>query len=179
MLRIDAEHESGETKSTCLRDSADIVKYINEKYPEPPVDIEGPINDAFTNFKHRPYPPFRGLVITAVPDYLSERSAEYFHRTRKESLGCSLSEFRQKCIDEGAWKEMEDWANETRELLRRNAGPFFLGGKLSLLDIRLVGLLKWAEVTGHPEDYRKIVEFGGVEFQKFWQAAQPWLEHQS
>ena len=176
MLRIDAKDESGETNTTCLRDSADIVKYINAKYPEPPVDIDGPINDAFANFKHKPGRPFGGLVLTAVPDYLSERSSEYFHRTRKDWLGCSISEFRQKRINEGAWKEMEDWANEARELLRKNGGPFFLGEKLSLLDIRLVGLLKWAEITGHREDYEKIVEFGGPEFERFWQAAQPWIK---
>ena len=173
MLRVERKSPTGERNSIYLRDSADIVKYINDSYPEPAVDIDGPINAAFGELKNKPGPPFSAIVLTVVPDRLAEVSAVYFRATRKAWLGCSLEERRHKRIEEGAWTEMEEWANEVRGLLRKKGGPLFLGEKLCLLDIRFVGLLKWAEVVGKPEDYARIMQLGGEEFARFWQAAKP------
>ena len=173
MLRVERKSPAGERSFICLRDSADIVKYINDSYPEPAVDIDGSINAAFGELKHKPGPPFSAIVLTAVPERLAETSTVYFRTTRKAWLGCSLEEYRLKRIEEGAWTEMEGWANEVRGLLKKKGGPLFLGEKLCLLDIRLVGFLKWAEVAGKPEDSARIMQLGGEEFARFWQAAQP------
>lgn len=177
LLRIDTK--GIDAKPQFIGESDDIVKYINDKYPSPPVDLTDPINQRFTSLKTPTRAPFAALVMTSVPDYLPERSAKYFHETREPRFGGPLADFRKKRIHEGAWDEMEAWVSEVRELLRKNGGPFFLGEKLSGLDIRFAGLLKWVEITGHKEDYEKLVKLGGQEFKKFWDAAQPWLKRQT
>jgi hypothetical protein len=61
------------------------------------------------------------------PNLLTEKSAEYFHRTRKEMLGKSLEEVAKEQDVEKCWKEIEQPAKEVGDLLRKHDGPYFLG----------------------------------------------------
>lgn len=169
--------ECKDGKQTTIRESEDIVKYINQKYPNPPIDMDDPISQGGIGmFKSDVGLAFSGLIITAVPEHLPQRSKEYFYETREKNFGCSLAQYRKDCIEKGAWTEMEKWINEVDEMLGKNGGPFFLVEKLSMQDIRLIGFMMWIKESGHKEDSEKAKGLWGESLRKWWKAVEPHIE---
>jgi hypothetical protein len=60
---------------------------------------------------------------------LSEKSAEYFERTRADMFGMSLEKLEKEQGKEENWELVKGPAKETADLLRAHSGPFFLGKK--------------------------------------------------
>jgi len=174
--------DSIEVQTKYLTDSRDIIKYLEDTYPDPPLDLSDEINtDWVKTLDSRLVPPFSGLVVSEVPNALPPRSAEYFHKTRSEWLERSLPDYKQQRIKEGAWKELEDGITFVKESLAKSQdkGPFLLGDKVTLADFEIVGYLKWAQYASTPDVYEKILEIGGNELDRFIKAAEPWTSRET
>jgi hypothetical protein len=113
---------------TYIMDSKPIAAKLEELYPEPslhldwdklPKVVEHVVNIASTT---------RPIWMPIIPKILSERSAEYYFRTRKEWFGKSLEE-----ISETEGREVERWekirpdAKAMGDLIRESGGPYFMG----------------------------------------------------
>ncbi|KAF3922088.1 hypothetical protein ABW20_dc0109175 [Dactylellina cionopaga] len=156
-----------------LTDSIDIAKYINDNHPEPFMDFDHEINEESVKvLNENLMDAFHGLVLCDVPNALPERSAEYFHETRPKWMMMSIAEYKQKKLDEGAWKKLEVGMGKLRKFLAKNGGPFLLGETPSFGDVRVVGFILWAKEGSAPATYEKIKEWGGEELDKFMKAAE-------
>lgn len=109
---------------------ANPVIEIEELYPTPSLGLDEPIVVQIKDHLSKLFKPLAAVILPKVPrNVLSEVSAEYFQRTRKERLGKSLDEIEKEKGGEKAWKEAEGHITEVAELLKKHGGPFFLGNR--------------------------------------------------
>jgi glutathione S-transferase len=119
------------------------------------------------------------ICIPRVPELLlSERSAEYFQRTRKERFGMTLDELaRSEKGGEAAWEEAKPVIQEIVAILHEHEeGPYVLGKTPSYADLILAGY--WAFVKKLDKGGDVFGRLMGIDeaFGKHWEACQKFLE---
>ncbi|MDN6323473.1 MAG: glutathione S-transferase N-terminal domain-containing protein [Halomonas sp.] len=133
-----------------VTDSLDIMRYLDEAYPEAPVLGEGASYQRALLFKYsveRSINPalFRiiamDLFAAVHPD-----DQDYFRKTREARFGCTLEEFHQP--DQGK-QQLKQALAPVRDMLRDSA--FLDGDAPSGADYLLFGSMMWAYVVSTQE----------------------------
>ncbi|KAF8886761.1 hypothetical protein BD779DRAFT_1646039 [Infundibulicybe gibba] len=165
-MLMDPNHLNSEGKPTVLSDSNIIVAYLDKMYPERKVIPEGTaaLHNAWTRFIEqnvtmRLFP----IVAPFYSPLLSERSNEYYIRTREKWFG-PLS---QICPDvEKGWAELRAGLDKVAAVLDANGNGE--GGDLRVIpghdsyaDFALVGFFLWASVVLGKEDMDRLKSWNG------------------
>jgi glutathione S-transferase len=109
---------------------------------------------------------------------LSERSAEYFQRTRKERFGMTLDELaRSEKGGEAAWENAKPSIQEIVAILHEHGkGPYVLGETASYADLILAGYWAFLKKLDKGGDvFGRLMKSDEV-FPKHWEACQKFLE---
>lgn len=146
-MLVDPNHLNVEGKPTVLSDSANIVKYLEDAYPERKVIPEG------TEALHRAWrdviyqnitSKVAMIVVPLCPDVLSPRAKEYFVSTREAWSGGPLKDF---CPDHAkAWEDLKEGLSKVAVALDANGvdGEVHLRvipGKVTYADFLMVAPL--------------------------------------
>lgn len=126
-----------------VMDSRVIAAEIEKLYPSPSLHLDSPLLLQVEALNPKAMmAPLRGVVMPKIPrNLLNPSSAEYFEETRAKRFGCPLEELEKKTPEDEAWKDAEPSIHELGSLLRKQGGPFFLGGTVSYADFVVVGAL--------------------------------------
>ncbi|CBX92527.1 hypothetical protein IAQ61_006078 [Plenodomus lingam] len=154
-------------------DSWPIAHTLETQYPEPSLHLEDPIVVQVRDAIMQLFVPLRAHLIPKVPGVLSERSQEYFYRTRRERFGRPLQEVGAEA-GEAEWETARKPAEMMGDMLRRNGGPFFLGDKVSYADVIFVTALHCFKCV-EEELFTKLVALDPA-FSKIYEASKQWLE---
>lgn len=134
-------------------DSYKIATALEARYPNPPLHLDSPIMQKLGPLIGQIVTPLFPVFLALVPPrLLSERSQEYWYRTRKEML--------DKGPDPQAWEKAAPFLKEATELLKETDGPFFAGKEFSYADIMWIGLLLFWRRIGD-DVYEKFLEGTG------------------
>ncbi|KAF9553231.1 hypothetical protein CPC08DRAFT_754347 [Agrocybe pediades] len=133
-----------------VSDTWRIAEYLEKQHPDTPTlfpnDTKG-LQAAFTAAHIQTVPTLVPYMVSQTPARLSQRSAEYFIKSRETEF--KLKKFEEfmptgEKVDQD-WKKIEEsfemldkWFRETDE-----KGPFMLGNKISWADVNMVSFLKW------------------------------------
>lgn len=123
---------------TLSLDSWLIAHALEQQYPSPSLHLDDPIVVQVRDHILEITKPLMPHLIPKVPAVLTERSAEYFYRTREVRFGAPLQEIERTKANEECWREVQGPVEVVGDWLRRNGGPFFLGetGTLMLWVLR-------------------------------------------
>lgn len=172
-------------------ESKAIAIILEQDHPSPPLYLDSPILKEVENLLPKILVPLKGVWMPAVPGILSEPSAEYFHRTRGESLGKSLEEYAQHSGGEEAWIEALPPIHELGELIKKESGPYVMGETrewlseslerssltacaASYADFVIVGALHFFRRIGEV-NFERIVKIEPA-YGKLYDACKQWLE---
>lgn len=110
-------------------DSWSIAQELERRYPSPSLHLDDPVTAKIRNQISKILDPIILQILPRIPEQLSERSQEYYNRTRKEMLGKPLDEVHKEAMEnaEDSWKQLQEPVKEVADLLRKHDGPFFLG----------------------------------------------------
>ena len=152
------------TTQTVITGSTEIVKYLDTTYPNTPQLFPGgsyalQIAGADIIWGACGEALFMNIV-ARLNGALSERSQEYFRRTREAELGAVL----EKIGGDEYWKSMEDGLGKVQNWLDANGkgkNELFGGDKICYADIQLASILIWARVICGEEsdDWKRIAEW--------------------
>ena len=111
-----------------VMDSRKIADVLEKQHPSPSLHLDSPILKRVEELMPQCKTPIRAIFVPKVPrELLSPRSAEYFERTRRESLGMTLSQLEKEKGGESAWESATPKWKELGALLKAEGGPFFMG----------------------------------------------------
>jgi hypothetical protein len=114
---------------TYMQDSWPIAHKLEEIYPSPSLHLDDPIVVQVRDQIDEIMSPIRGFFIPKVPVVLlNKSSADYFFETRKKRFGMELAEVERTLATDEQWEKARAPAEKTGQWLRKNGGPFFLGG---------------------------------------------------
>ncbi|KAM5364967.1 hypothetical protein ACJA88_012809 [Fusarium oxysporum] len=159
-------------------DSYKIADVIEEKYPEPSVHLNNPMQDrlraSMIKFMTEMVPIY---VPGVAKNIIGEKSIDFFLATRLQDVGMPLYEYGEK-HSPGAFDRAEPFAREITALLEENtSGPFLLGDVVSYADFIWAGILLFFQCLGEKE-YKEVLRItgdGDVHI-KFLDGLRPWTE---
>ncbi|VTT80926.1 unnamed protein product [Fusarium fujikuroi] len=161
-----------------IMDSYKIVDVIEEKYPEPSVHLNNPMQDrlraSMIKFMTEMVPIY---VPGVAKNIIGEKSIDFFLETRLQDVGMPLYEYGEK-NSPGAFDRAEPFAREITALLNENAsGPFLLGDVVSYADFIWAGILLFFQCLGEDE-YKEVLRItgDGDVHTKFLDGLRPWTE---
>ncbi|KAF2264480.1 glutathione S-transferas-like protein [Lojkania enalia] len=158
----------------CVMDSWKIAQEIERRYPSPPLHLDDPVVVSVRDHIGKLTKPLAAHFLPKVPRVLlSERSAEYFERTRKGWFNMPLSQFEKEQATEERWKEVEQPAKEIADLLKRQGGPMFLGKTISYADFIFVSFLNFFKAID-AEVYERFLALDSS-FATVYEACKQWL----
>ncbi|RKL43878.1 hypothetical protein BFJ70_g4191 [Fusarium oxysporum] len=161
-----------------IMDSYKIADVIEEKYPEPSVHLNNPMQDrlraSMIKFMTEMVPIY---VPGVAKNIIGEKSIDFFLATRLQDVGMPLYEYGEK-HSPGAFDRAEPFAREITALLEENtSGPFLLGDVVSYADFIWAGILLFFQCLGEKE-YKEVLRItgdGDVHI-KFLDGLRPWTE---
>ncbi len=146
---------------TWVTDSRRIAAVLEERYPEPSLHLDAPQLARVEQLMEDVVPPIRGVFMPVVPEVLlSERSREYFYRTREAGLGMSLDQLAREKGGARAWAVAAPVLKQATALLNETDGPFFMGAQVSYADFVWGGFLGFLERLGQ-EHLEAMLEASG------------------
>ncbi|KEY66741.1 hypothetical protein S7711_06787 [Stachybotrys chartarum IBT 7711] len=163
---------------TFAMDSKAIYPEIERRYPSPAYPSV-PSDDAATQqtyqFTSACLSALAPVVLPIIPrSILSEYSAEYFQRTRKQWFGMSLDELEAQKGGDDAWARSKESFGQAAALLKKNGGPFLLGQQFSWADCIFAGFLHFLKRAVGPEGFKRLEEW--PEIIAYYDACGKWLE---
>lgn len=187
----DPSPEGSGLPPTIIRDSVEIARYLDIKYP----DIERPLFPAgshalqalFIHCVQSLIPSFRDLFIPLAPAILNEEALPYYHRTRAAILGKPVDEAQLKGVAlEEAWKKLEQEFGVLDSCLRANdpnlggvGGDLVLGNQVSFADFVLVGFFAWMNRIPEAEGgfpWDRVRLWHGGRWERMWKRCEDYLE---
>jgi hypothetical protein len=108
-------------------ESKAIATRLEQDHPSPPLHLDSPILKQVEQLLPGVLEPLRAEWMPRVPNILSERSTEYFERTRAESLGKSLQEYARADGGEKAWIKALPGLKALGDLIKQEGGPYLTG----------------------------------------------------
>lgn len=164
---------------TWIMDSWKIADALEEKYPEPSLRLDSPYMARVRQILVAIQSNIPGIYIPGVPrELLSERSREYFRRTREEKVGMTLEQLEKEKGGEVAWKAAKPHLQEMTALLKENSdGPFFEGKTPGYADFTWVGFLIFIRRIGEDKLAALLEASGDAEVhEKILEASKAWTE---
>ncbi|EHK20854.1 uncharacterized protein TRIVIDRAFT_77999 [Trichoderma virens Gv29-8] len=160
-----------------VMDSYKIADIIEEKYPEPKVLLNTPVQARFRNSMIKFMEELTPIYVPGVAQkILGEESLDFFHTTRQEDVGMPLYDYGKQ-NSPGAFERAEPFAREITALLNETSGPYFLGDTVSYADFMWAGILLFFKCLG-TEEYQQVLKGTGdaAAHTRFLDALSPWTE---
>jgi len=154
-----------------------IATRLEKDHPFPPLHLDSPILGQVEQLLPKILEPIRAIWTPKVLEILLERSAEYFERTRAESLGKPIQEFAKTNGGEEAWIEALPGLKELGALIEEENGPFVMGKNPSYADFMIVGMLRFFKVIDE-SIYERVTQTE-PKCSKLYEACSQWLERDS
>jgi glutathione S-transferase len=111
-----------------MMDSWPIAHELEKRYPSPSLHLHDPIVVRVRDHIAKVRAPLDAHLLPKIPRrILNKESAEYFELTREERFGMPLEQMEKEKGTEQSWVDIKEPAEEMAGLLKKNAGPFFLG----------------------------------------------------
>lgn len=159
------------TTNTAVAESVEIVKYLDETYPETPKlfpDGSTALQAAFYDFAWSAIrTPLLRIMLAPIHGVLTSRSAEYFRRTREEMFGKRLEELGR----EEDWTSLKTALTKVDSWLSEN-GPgndlLMMGDRVSFVDLQLAAFIMWVRVVCREdsEQWKRIASWHGGRWQR-------------
>ncbi|KAM0346331.1 hypothetical protein ACHAPU_005762 [Fusarium lateritium] len=159
-------------------DSYKIVDLLEEKYPEPSLHLNDPMQTRLRASMVRFMTQMTPIYVPGVAkNIIGDKSVDFFLATREEDVGMPLYEYGDK-NSPGAYERAAPFAKEITELLKENAsGPFLLGDSVSYADFIWAGILLFFQCLGDKEFQEVLKATGDAEVhEKFLDALKPWTQ---
>lgn len=162
---------------TYLQDTANILPAFEKLKPEPSLHLDSPMNERVSDAFSKINPKLAPIWMVRVPEQLlNPPSAEYFHRTRSETVGCPLDELAKSDKAKNAWNEARPGLEELKKLIHEDeSGPYFLGKTPSYADFIAVGAFEFYKRHSSEDLFQEIMKFDEG-FSKLYQACEEWLQ---
>lgn len=113
-----------------VMDSQPIAERLEKDYPEPSLHLDWPELSKVFDHAMKIVSETRPIWMPKVPNILSDRGAEYFHRTRKEWFGMTLDEMlKTQGAEVERWDRVKPDGKALGDMLRATDGPYFMGEK--------------------------------------------------
>lgn len=180
-------HKSSITSNPhgAMMDSLPIIEHLDKVFPSPPLFPSGDASYALliavSKILTGMSPGFRNSILPRVPEYLDERGAEYFLRTRAEWYGKPLAEVMPSDQEkEELWKIVEKESEVLIKMLKGREGkkgPFFEGEVAGFADMFVACYIAWFE-RFDKAFCEKFLGLGNGEIKALYEACLPWLEGQ-
>lgn len=180
-------HKSSITSNShgAMMDSLPIIEHLDKVFPSPPLFPSGDASYALFiavgKIMMAMGPGFRNCIIPCVPEYLDERGAEYFLRTRAELFGKPLAEVLPSDQEKDElWKVAEKESEALVKMLKGREGkkgPFFEGEVAGFADMVVACNIAWIE-RFDKRLFEKFLGLGNGEIKALYEACLPWLDGQ-
>ncbi|OIW25346.1 thioredoxin-like protein [Coniochaeta ligniaria NRRL 30616] len=150
---------------TYVMQSRPIAEAINERYPEPPIDLTPPILDKLVQSISKIMGAIQPIFFTLVPQrILNNASHEHWYRTRPVYAGMPLDQFWNEKGGEVAWKAAEPHIRDITAMLKENPeGPFFDGKTVTYADFYWTGFLLFLHHMGKEDVFDELLKRSGDE----------------
>lgn len=160
--------------------SRPIAEAINERYPEPPIELKPPVNDKLIQSMSKIMDAIQPLYFTLIPQrILNKASHEHWYRTRTIYAGMPLDQFWNEKGGEVAWNAAEPHIRDITALLKEKPeGPFFEGKTVTYADFYLAGFLVFLQRIGKEDVFDEFLKRSGDEkvHLDHLKACEPWLK---
>ncbi|CAH0026956.1 unnamed protein product [Clonostachys rhizophaga] len=163
---------------TYIMDSKHISALLEEKYPEPSIHLDPKLYARLIEQLKGGMGSLTTVYVTQVPArLLSQRSVEFFKKTREEMLGMALEEYAKSIPRDEAFAKAVPYLRKITEMLQEKEGPFFKGEQVSYTDFVWAGVLLFFKVQGD-ETFEDFMESTGdrTVHEKFLEALSPWTK---
>ncbi|CAG9976198.1 unnamed protein product [Clonostachys byssicola] len=163
---------------TYVMDSKHISALLEERHPEPSIHLDPELYARLIEQLKGGMGSLTTVYVTQVPArLLSERSVEFFKRTREEMLGMTLEEYAKSVPRDEAFAKAAPYLQKITGMLQEKEGPFFKGEQASYTDFVWAGVLLFFKVQGDEtfEDFMKSTGDRTVH-EKFLEALSPWTK---
>ncbi|KAF4982284.1 hypothetical protein FZEAL_2070 [Fusarium zealandicum] len=161
-----------------VMDSYKIADILEEKYPEPSVFLNTPVQLRFRALMIKFMGELMPIYVPGIAqNVLGDESLDFFLASRKEDIGMSLDEYRKQ-HGPGAFGRAEPFAREITALLNEtSSGPYFLGDVVSYADFMWAAILLFFKCLGD-EEYEEVLKRSGdaEAHVKFLDALGSWTE---
>lgn len=154
-----------------LVDSADIVKYLDEAYPDTPKLFPAGTDAFQAAVLDRVVPligmPIYKLIVLENCDFFVARTSEYFKRTREVIFGAPVEGLATPEL----WEALESGLGTLKGWLEKNGqgkDKLLMGDTITFADLQIATLLRWAKVvdakawdrisTFHDGKWKEILE---------------------
>ena len=155
-----------------IMDSDAISKFIEETYPNPPLELASELGDKlkaqiWTELSKT----FRASIMPREADILYPRSAKYF----RNMVGLSSDNPIDVDKEEEAWMAVDGNMRDLGEAMRTNRaeGPFILGAVPTYADFVITGAIHSGRMVDEGV-FQRIVKHPG--FRDVYEACQPYME---
>lgn len=156
-----------------------IAEAINERHPEPPIELKPPVTDRLLQSIGGIAGAVRPVYFSLVPQrILNEASLEYWYRTRQLWAGMPLDQLWKEKGGEVAWKAAEPHIHDVTAMLKEKAdGPFFEGKTVTHADFYWVSFLLFARRIGQ-DVFDELMKRSGDEkvHLDLLKACEPWTK---
>ena len=163
-----------------LMQSRPIAEAINERYPEPRIELQPAIVDKLVQTMSKIMGPIQPIYFTVIPKrILNKASHEYWYRTRETSAGMPLDQFVREKGGDVAWDASEPHIREVTAMLKENSeGPFFEGKTVTYADFYWAGLLIFLQRMGEDDVFGELLKRSGDEkvHRDLLKACEPWTK---
>jgi glutathione S-transferase len=157
-----------------------IAEAINERYPEPSIELKPAVGDKLIQSISKIMGPISPIFFTLVPQrILNEVSREYWYRTRPGYAGMPLDQFWNEKGGEVAWKAAEPHVRDITAMLKEKPdGPFFEGKTVTFADFYWTGLLVFLQRIGREDVFDELLKRSGDEkvHLDLLKACDPWTK---
>lgn len=167
------------TDGTYIIDSKAIAQAIEERHPEPSLDLDSPVLPKVEELLDQAGPALRPEYIPAIPKrLLNQASVPYWYETREAAFGLPLDELAKTKGGARAWSEAEPYLRQVTELLRASPeGPYFAGKTVTYTDFVWAGfLIFWRRIGDDKFDELLRRTGDGKVHEDLLKALEPWSE---
>ena len=127
-------------------ESEAIAAALEKLHPSPSLHLGIPLQKEADDWVAGFRSSLGGVLIPKIPgNLLSEQSADYFERTRKEMFGMPLSEVGKAKGGEDAWEKAESHLKAGGDMFKKNGGPFLQGETVTFADMIIIGAIQFAK----------------------------------
>lgn len=156
---------------TVISESINIVRYLDETYPNTPRLFDPSIIGLQLVTSHATHSALfmeiLPLIILPTHDNLSPRSQVYFRETRERIFNKPLEEHCPPGEKENyQWTRLEQAFGRVAEWFDAQPGLFFVGDQASYPDVILASYFKWIQFATPKDRWDAILEWQGSRWRK-------------
>ena len=155
-----------------------IAEAINERYPEPAIELKPAIKDRLIQTMSKIMDAIEPIYFNRIPErVLNKASHEHWYRTRTIYAGMPLDQYWNEKGGDVAWKAAEPHIREITAMLKENSdGPFFDGKTVTYGDFYWTGFLIFVQRLGKDDVFDVMLKLSGDEkvHLDHLKACEPW-----